>query len=72
MQHVELIHKVDVEEKKRKRVREQKQKRLKRSSPPKKKSCVPLDTMEGLSQEEDKSLEEHFEEEAVQKATKQG
>ena len=63
MEHVELIHKVDVKEKKKKKVQEQKMKRQKNSSPPQKKSYVLLDTMEGLSEEEElnKSLEEHFE-----------
>ena len=52
MEQVELIHDIDLDEKRRKKKRERQEEKLKKTASPTKKSRVPLDTMSRLSMEE--------------------
>ena len=52
MEQVELIHDIDLDEKRRKKKRERQEEKLIKTAPLTKKSRVPLDTMSGLSMEE--------------------
>ena len=54
MEQVELIHNIDKVKKRQKKKRERQEQKLKETTPPAKKSQVPLDTMSGLFGEEHK------------------
>ena len=53
MEQVELVHDINKIEKKRKKNRERQEQKLKEIAPPPNKRKVPLDTMSGLSKEEE-------------------
>ena len=59
MEQVELVHDIDEAKRKRKRKRKKQEKKMKKASPPQKKSCVPLETMEGLTKEEEEPLKDN-------------
>ena len=52
IEQVELVHDIDLDEKKSKKKRERQEEKLKKIASPAKKSQVPLDTMSRLSIEE--------------------
>ena len=66
MEQVELIHDIDLDEKRRKKKRERQEEKLKKTAPPTKKNRVPLDTMSGLSTEEKSNISLDFKESKIE------
>ena len=62
MDQVELIHDIDLDEKRRKKKRERQEEKLKKTAPPTKRSRVPLDTMSRLSTKEKSDIPSKLEE----------
>ena len=63
---MELIHDIDLDEKRRKKKRERQEEKLKKIAPPTKKSKVPLDTMSGLSTKEKSNFPSKLEESKIE------